>query len=156
MGSVAGPAAAVGTGLSLVSGVMQGEGTKAADEMQSAELSEKAQLGQAAAVETNANSVEKLNSSLGNIDAVRAASGDSPSSPTGSELRSTTASYSNEQRAIKVGNILSQSEMDTAGANYMQQAGSFAMTQGVLGGMASAAGILAKTNPGTFGLPGTG
>jgi hypothetical protein len=151
MGAVAGPASAAAPILGLVSGVMQGEGTQAADEYQASQLSEKAQLGQAAAVETNADMVARLNQSLGNIDAVRAASGDSPASPTGAALRDVTTGRLNQEKAIRVGNILTQSETDTAGANYLTQAGSFALMQGILGGAASGAAALAKTNPGTFG-----
>lgn len=151
MGAVAGPAAGLSAGLGLVSSVMSGEGTKAADVMQADELSQKAQVGQIAATETNSDLVAGLNRSLGNIDAVRAASGDNPSSPTGIALRDTTESIANQTKAIKVGNILEQSETDTAGANYLNQAGSFALQQGWLSGLASAAGTIAKTNPGTFG-----
>lgn len=151
MGAVAGPASIASVGLSLASGTMQGEGQQSADEYQAAQLNEKAQLGQAAAEETNADMVAKLNRDLGNIDAVRAASGDSPSSPTGLALRDVTSQRENQERAIRVGNILTQSETDTAGANYLNQAGSFALTQGVLGGLAGGANLLAKTNPATFG-----
>jgi hypothetical protein len=149
-------ASATSAGLTLATSVMAGEGQKAADDYQSAELSEKAKLGQAAATETNSDMVARLNSSLANIDAVRAAAGDSMSSPTGAALRSTDAANANQERSIRVGNILSQSETDQAGANYMQSAGSFALTQGWLSGAAGAAGQIAQTNSGTFGMPGGG
>ena len=129
---------------------MGGEGTQAADQYQAGVLTEKAQLGQAQSVETSANSVMRLNASLGNIDAVRAASGDSPTSPTGVALRSVTTANANQGKAIQVGNILSQNEMDTAGADYLNSAGSFALTQSIIGGLAGGAGTLGQTK---FGAP---
>jgi hypothetical protein len=158
MGALAGVAASsslASTGLGLVSSIMQGEGTQAADQYQAGILTEKAQIGQTQATEVNANSVMRLNQSLGNIDAVRAASGDNPTSPTAVALRGVTTANANQNRAIQVGNILTQSEMDTAGANYLRSAGSFAMTQGIIGGLAGAAKGLAGTNFGAFGLGGT-
>jgi hypothetical protein len=44
--------------------------------------------------------------------------------------------------------------MDTAGANYLRSAGSFALTQGIIGGLAGAAKGVAGTNFSAFGLPG--
>lgn len=146
MGAAVAPAAAiVGIGANVAGGVMQGEGQQAADNYQAAVLTQKAQAGQVAATETNANSVLRLNQTLDNIDAVRAASHNDPSSPTGSMLRNTAYDYGNEERAIRVGNILTQSEQDLASADYEKKAGSFAMTQGILSGIAGAAGSIAKT-----------
>lgn len=152
MSAAAGPAAVAGVGLSLASGIMGGEGQKAADQYQSAELSEQSQMGQAAASEENANMTQRLNQALGNIDAVRAASGDSMAAPTAQALRGVTTTNSNQQRVIQVGNILQQSAVDQAGANYMQSAGSFALEQGILGGVAGAAGMTAGTNWSKLGL----
>lgn len=151
MGAVAGGASVASAGLSLAGRIMQGEGTQAADNYQSDVLAEKARLGRTAATETNADMVAKLNRDLGNIDAVRAASGDSPTSPTGLALRDVTSQRENQERAIRVGNILTQSEMDDSSAAYLRSAGSFALTQGVISGLAGAAGQIGKTNPGTFG-----
>jgi hypothetical protein len=158
MGALAGVAASsslASAGLGLVSSIMGGEGTKAADQMQAGVLTEKAQIGQVQATESNANSVMRLNQSLGNIDAVRAASGDNITSPTATALRSVTTSNANQNKAIQVGNIMTQSEMDTAGASYLNQAGNFALSQSVIGGLAGAAKGVAGTNFGAFGLGGT-
>jgi hypothetical protein len=154
MGALAGGASVASAGLGFATSIMGGEGTQAADQYQAGVLTEKAQLGEAQSVETSANSVMKLNASLGNIDAVRAASGDSPTSPTGVALRSVTTANANQSKAIQVGNILSQNEMDTAGANYLNSAGSFALTQSIIGGLAGGAGTLGQTKWSSFGLPG--
>lgn len=151
MGVAAGASAAA-AGLGLASGIMSGQGTQAADQYQAGLLSERAQAGQAASIEASSNSVQRLNVSLANLDAVRAAGGDSPASPTGLALRSTTEDNMNLTRAIRVGNILSQSEMDTAGSNYLTQAGQFGLMQGILGGAAGAANDIFQTKPSTFGF----
>jgi hypothetical protein len=67
-------------------------------------------------------------------------------------LRGTTEEYADQSKAIAVGNILQQSQMDTASANYLNQAGSFAMLQGVLGAAGGAATTAASTKSGIFGL----
>lgn len=153
MGAAAGAAAVAAPALGLVSGIMSGAGTQAADQFQAAELSQKAQLGQAAAVEVNSDNVARLNQSLGNIDAVRAAAGDSMAAPTAAALRGVTTQRADEANAIQVGNILQQSQTDQAEASYLQSAGSFSLMQGILGGVAGAAGNIAKTTWSTFGLP---
>jgi hypothetical protein len=151
MGAVAGPAAAIGLVASTASSVVQSQGVKAADDMQADELARKAAIGQTAATETNANLTMRLNQSLGNIDAVRAAEHADPASPVTAALRSTTTAIANEDRVIKVGNILSQSEEDTAASDYMRKSGSYALTQGWLSGLAGAATTLGKTNPSALG-----
>jgi hypothetical protein len=158
MGALAGVAAGssvASAGLGILSSVMGGEATQAADQYQAGVLTEKAQIGQAQAVEVNANATMRLNQSLGNIDAVRAASGDSPTSPTTAALRRVTTSNADQNKAIQIGNILSQSEMDVAGANYLKSAGSFALSQSVVAGLAGAAGTIGKTNFSSFGPGGT-
>lgn len=144
LASLAGPASDISPLLGLFAGIMQGQGQESSDDFQAAQLAQKAQLGQIAATEENAQLTTRLNQTLGKIDAVRAASGDSMTSPTGAALRSTAEMYGNEERAIQVGNILEQSDMDTAGANYMQQAGSFAMEMGIFSGITTAVGDVAK------------
>ncbi len=153
MGAVAGVSAGAGLLASAASNVVNAEGTNAADQAQSQILAEQASMGQVAATETNANSIAQLTSTLGNIDTVRAAGHDNPASPTGMALRETTESNANQNRAINVGNILTQSELDTSESNYMKQAGQFALTQGWLGAGATAAKGIGATNFSTFGFP---
>ena len=84
--------------------------------------------------------------------AVRAAGHNNPAGPEASVLRGTTEEYANESKSIAVGNIMQQSQMDTASANYLNHAGSFAMLQGVLGAAGGAATTAASTKSGIFGL----
>lgn len=153
MGAAAPFAAVAGAGMTAFSSIEKGAGQQAADQMQAAELQQRAQYAGIAATETSANMLDRLNVSLGNIDAVRAAMHDNPTSPTGVAVRGMTEAYGDEDRAIKVGNILAQGSMDTASANYLNQAGSFAYGQGFVGAGADIASFLGRTNPGTFGVP---
>lgn len=136
MGAAAGGIASVTSiaslGLSAVGAVEKGEGQKAADDYQAARADQAAQYGETQAAQTDANMREKLNVTLGNIDAVRAASGVDPSSPTTAALRQQTTFYSDQQRSTSVDNILEQSTQDTNDAAYYRSAGSFALNMGDL------------------------
>lgn len=151
MGAAAGGASVASAGLTMASSIMSGMGTQSADNFQASELEEKAQIGQAQATEVTNNLTQKLNLALGNIDAVRAAGHDDPTSPTALALRNTTASRQNLAKTTQVGNILSQSEMDASNADYLKQAGSYALTQSIVAGAAGAAGKVAQTNFSSFG-----
>lgn len=153
MGAAA-PIAALGAaGLSAYSSIEKGAGQQAADQYQADELRQRAQYAGIAATETSANMLDRLNITLGNIDAVRAAAHDNPTSPTGVAVRGMTEQYGDEERAIKVGNIMAQASMDTASAGYLDQAGQFAYSMGELGAGADVLGAIGKTNPGTLGFP---
>ncbi len=153
MGAAA-PIAAIGAaGLTAFGDIEKGAGTQAADEMQASELRQRAQYAGIAMTETSANMLDRLNTTLGNIDSVRASMHDDPSSPTGAALRGMTAAYGDQERAIKVGNIMAQASMDTASAAYLDQAGSFAYDTGMLGAGADVAKFAFETKPGTFGFP---
>jgi hypothetical protein len=152
LAGAAGGASGAGLGLTALSSIVSASGTQASDQFQAEVLNQKAQVGQAAATEVNANYVQKLNMTLGNIDAVRAAGHNNPAGPEASVLRGTTEEYANESKSIAVGNIMQQSQMDTASANYLNHAGSFAMLQGVLGAAGGAATTAASTKSGIFGL----
>lgn len=142
--AVATAASVAGAGSSIAGTIMSAKGQKAADNFQSAELSERAQIGQAKAAEVSNNIEQRLNLSLGQLDAVRAAAHDDPTSPTAAALRGTLEERSNLEKSIQVGNILSQSEMDSASADFLTQAGSFAMNMGFLKAGGQAAGALAS------------
>ena len=154
MGSAAGGMSVLAAGLTAFSDVEKGAGQKSADAMQAAELRTRAAYAGAAAAETTATLSDRLATTLGNIDVVRAAAHTDPSSPTTLALRSRATEVGNQQKAIRVGNILAQQSEDLAGASYLDTAGTFAMNMGYLSAATDVAGGIAKTNPGTFGLPG--
>lgn len=140
----AGPLSAVSPALSIVSGIMKGEGEQSADDFQAAKLKRSAEYAKGAAAETDTQMRENLNLQLSNIDAVRAAANIDPSSPTTAALKDRTAMIGDRSRSIQVGNIMAKAAQDEADSNYLTQAGSFAYTMGALGGVAGAAGTVAK------------
>src|SRR5215471_6769241 len=146
MGPSASVASIAAIGLSAQSKFTQSQGTQAADEAQAARLYRAAEYGRTAAVETSAQLTTNLNQTLGNIDAIRAAAHDDPTSPTGAAVRGFTESQGITKRNIDVENILAQSEQDQADAAYLRQAGAFALTQGKIGAFATVLGGIGKTN----------
>lgn len=152
MGAAAPIMSLASVGLSAAGSYEKGVGQQAADNMRAAQLEEQAQYGRMAADETNANLLDKLNLTLGNIDAVRAASHTDPSSPTGAVIRDRTEMLGDQERQTRVGNINAQVSEDQASAAYMRSAGSFAMMQGEIGAGASLFGGLGKTNWSSFGV----
>ncbi len=143
-------------GLSAFSSVMGGAGTKAANEMQAARLERAAAYGKVQASQVAAHDTENLAIKLDNIDAVRAAQNNDPSSPTTAAIKSRTSYLANRDQQIQVGNILAQSSEDTASADYLHQAGSYAMTMGEVGAGANLLKGIGQTNWGTFGFGGGG
>lgn len=156
MGPTGGLASLASIGLSAYSKVSAAEGVKAADEATAARLDRAAEYGRTSAVETGAQLTTNLNQTLGNIDAIRAAAHDDPTSPTGVAVRGFVESQGTMKRNIAVENILAQTKQDEADANYMRQAGAYALLQGKIGAAAGALGTIAQTNPGSFGFPGGG
>lgn len=145
MGQAAGALSVASSGLSIVSGFMKGEGDEAAANYQSEKLKRAAEFARTSASQTDAQMRENLNIQLSNIDAVRAAAGADPTSPTTAALRDRTAEIGDRARSIRVGNIMAQASQDEADARYAEQAGQFAYKMDVLGGFTDAAGTLAKT-----------
>ena len=150
MGAAAIPAAGLSlasAGLSAYGSMMQGEGTKAADTYKAEQLEQAAQYGDLKATQTNAQMTRNLNITLGNIDAVRAAAHDDPTSPTGAAVRDTVEEQGTERKNIAVDSITAQAQEDEANAAYLREAGSQALLSGDIG---AAAGVL----KGIAGLPG--
>jgi hypothetical protein len=149
-------AAVAGAGATAVSEVERAKGIQAANKFQAGQLQTKAEYAGAAAAETNAAFTDKLATTLGNIDVVRAAGHTDPTSPTTMALRSRAAEVSNQERAIKVGNIMAQQSADLTSASYLRSAGDFALNMGYVTAGADVASAIGKTNPNLFGAPGTG
>lgn len=156
MGQAAGGASLLAVGLTAFSDVSKGEATQAADTYQANELRTKAQYAGAAAAETNATLSDRLATTLGHIDAVRAAAHTDPTSPTTVALRNRASDVANQERAIRVGNLLAQKNEDTYSADYIAASGKYAMNMGYVNAATDVFGDIAKTNPSTFGLPGGG
>lgn len=123
-----------GAGLSAATTIMKGIGESNADKYQAQRLEKAAQVGRVSAVQTSAQLTQRENQMLGNIDTVRAAAHDDPTSPTGAAIRSTAEDMATTQKTITVDNILEQVQQDESDAAYERSAANWAMTMGIVGG----------------------
>lgn len=152
-----GAAAAVPMVLSVASAGMQAagqgmaaQGTAAADTYKAEQLDAAAKYGELQATQTNAQMTRNLTTTLGNIDAVRAAARADPTSPTGSSVREYVEEQGTMQKNIKVAGIQQQALMDESNAAYMRSASSAAL----LGGDIGIASTLLKAGSGALGSMG--
>jgi hypothetical protein len=127
-------------GVSAFGTWFQGEGTAAGDTYQAEREESQAQYAKTAAVETGAALSQRLQTALGNIDAMRAAAGTSSLSPTGNAVRDTQENLGLSQKAIAVDKYNAQAQQDQSDAAYLRTAGKFA----IMGGDIGAAGGLLK------------
>jgi hypothetical protein len=126
------------------SSIAKGYGTQAADEFQADRATRAAELGRTQAALTDVTYRENLNTTLGNIDAIRAAARIDPTSPTTAALRDYNTMISDRQRMAAVGSIRQQSAEDEAGAVYLRKAGDFALKMGFLNAATGIAGGVAQ------------
>lgn len=134
-------------GLGAYSTMLQAEGTATADEYQANRLDVAATYGDLKAVQTGGQMTRSLNTTLGNIAAVRAAARADPNSPTGAAVSDEQEAIGNENKSIAVGSLTAQADQDRADAAYYREASSNAMLAGEVG---AGAGIL-KGIAGMFG-----
>jgi hypothetical protein len=133
-----------GAGLSAYGDVLKGQGVAAGDTFKANMLEVNAQRGQVAAVETGADLSTKLTSTLGNIDAIQAASHADPTSPTAAAISDTTEQRGLAQKSIAVDNIVAQSQQEEAEASYLRSAGKTALLSGDIGAGSDILGALGK------------
>lgn len=126
-------------GLQTYATLLQAQGTATADTYQARRLDLAAQYGDLKAVQTSGQMTRNLNTTLGNIEAVRAAAGTDPTSPTGAAVRESTENIGNEQRGITVNSIEAQADQERSDAAYYRSASSSALLSGDI---AAAGGVL--------------
>src|ERR1700677_1473784 len=105
-GSGAGGMSLASAGLSAYSTILQSQGTASADEYQATKLQTAATYGDLKAVQTGGQGTRNLNTTLGSSDAVRAAAGADPNSPTGAAYRSNQEHIGTENKPVSVDSIL--------------------------------------------------
>lgn len=150
----AGGMSLAGAGLTAYSTILQSQGTANADEYQAEKLQTAATYGDLKASQTSGQMTRNLNNTLGNIDAVRAAAGDDPASPTGAAVRDYQETIGNENKSITVNSILQQSTQDRNDAAYYQSAASNALFAGKIGAAAGLATAIGKASFGGISIPG--
>lgn len=155
-----GAAVALPVALSVASAGLQAgsqyeaaQGQAAADQFKAQQLEEAAKYGELKAKQTGAAMTRNLVTTLGNIDAVRAAAHTDPTSPTGAAVRQNVEDRLTNEKQIKVASIEQQARMDESNAQFMREASDKAL----LGGDLSIAGTLLKAGSGmSFGGGGGG
>jgi hypothetical protein len=130
--ALAGPLSIATLGLGAASSIMKGEGQQSADDFRAAQSERAATYGKLKAQQTDAQMLENENTQMGNIDAIRAAAGADPTSPTSIAIQQRAQFVGDRQRSITVDNILAQSQQDSADAAYLRDAGDFALKSSYL------------------------
>ena len=136
MGQVA-AAAAVGTslastGFEAAGALTSAQGDKAAADYQASKAARAAAFGRVQADQTAAALTDELTNTLANIDAIRAAAGIDPTSPTSAAIRASEQETSNRERNTRVANILEQAKQHEFDAEYFRAAGDQALKAGYL------------------------
>lgn len=152
MGSGTGAGASALSALSPLFGayasVKKGEGAKAADEMQADRLTRAAEFGRVQADLTDTTMREQLNTTLGNIDVIRAAARIDPTSPTTAALEDRQKQISTRERSAAGLSIRSQVAENEDSAAYLRKAGEFALLQGYIEGGTKIGAAVGKSFPG--------
>ena len=128
--SAAGGNSLLSIGLSAYSTLLTAQGKATSDEYQAEKLETAAKYGELKADQTSAQMTRSLNTTLGNIEAVRAAARADPNSPTGAAILNEQEQIGNEQRSTVVNSILQQARQDRSDAAYYRQAADDALLSG--------------------------
>lgn len=152
--SVSGPAgrasgaSIASLGLGVFSSLTKGQGTKAASDFQAARAERAAEFGKVQADLTDTTMREQLNTTLSNIDVIRAAARIDPTSPTSAALEDRQAMLSNRQRTAAVSSLRQQAADDEASAKYLRESGDYAVKMSYLDAGVKVAGAVAKAGIG--------
>ena len=143
-GGGAGGMSLASAGLSAYSTILQSQGKADSDNWQAEKLQTDATYGDLKGVQAGGQMTRNLNTTLGNIDAVRAAANTDPSSPTGVVVRSNQEEIGTTNKNITVNSILQQATQERNDAAYYQSAASNALFAGGVGAAAGLAGAIGK------------
>lgn len=106
---------------------IKGAGEKAGYEFRAKKAERAAEFGRMQAELTDTHFRDELNTTLNNIDTIRAAGRIDPGSPTSAAIAQRQMQRSDIQRLAAVGNQRAQASEDDASAAYLHQAGDFAL-----------------------------
>jgi hypothetical protein len=130
--------------LSAFGAITKAQGTKAADDFQASKAERAAEFGKLQAGLTDTVMREQLNTTLSNIDVIRAAAHTDPTSPTTAALEDKQSMLSDRQRNAALLTINSQVAEDQASAKYLRASGEYALDMGYLNAGIGIAGSVAK------------
>lgn len=132
-GTVAAVASLASTGFAVAGTMQKGQAQSDAMNYQSGVDDRKATYGQIKANQTATQMNDSLQGTLANIDAVRAAAGTAPDSPTGAALRNRSETLGNADINQKKDNIAAQVTDDQDAAAFYQSSAGSAMQAAELG-----------------------
>lgn len=158
MAAAAPVAALASVGFGAGSSIAKGYGEQAAADTRAgkaefdAQRAERAaEFGRIQANQTDAGLREELQTTLANIDAIRASSNIMPGSPTGEAIKDRESYISDRQRRAKVTSIMAQADEDQRTATYDRSVAAYersvgrqAVLMGYLGAGSSLTGGFAK------------
>jgi hypothetical protein len=137
MGPVSPALAAAGSigALALDAGgsAVKGFGEKEGQDFMAAQAERAAALGRIKGDQTDAHLRDELQTTLGNIDVVRAAAGADPFSPTALAIKANETEISDRNRITAVGNIRAQADEREAEARFRRSSGKIALLGGFIG-----------------------
>lgn len=135
-------AAAISTGFQVAGSVAGAYGQKQGADQAAYAAQRRVEAGKLKALQTDTALREELASTIGNIEAVRAAANTNPNSPTIMAIKQNTRGRMDEDRKRQVGNIESQVAQDQAAVRFYRSYGRRAMVGGLLtaGGQLASAG----------------
>jgi hypothetical protein len=136
-GSIGGLASA---GFTAAGDLKQAEGQKAAYDYQSQVEARAANVSKVQGIQTLGQMTNQLNQVLGNIDTVRAAGHDDPTSPTGSSIRDTAEYLGNMNKTTAFDYYYNEEDIHKQNSQFLLAAGQYAMQAGQLGAAGAIAG----------------
>lgn len=134
----AGPAIGlVGVGLQVAGTLSAAKGRSDSLSFEADKAERAARAGRIAADQTDAAMRDELESTIGQIRAIRASSNSDLNSPTGLAIEEGETARSDRQRSIRVGNIRMQADEDERSAGFLRRSARSALNTGYL----AAAGV---------------
>lgn len=135
-------------GLALDAGskIVGAQGTAAGQEYEAQKAERAAEMGRIKSTQVDTQLLEQMNTSLGNILAVRAAANTDPTSPTGLAIMDEERRVADRERMIRRTSMEMQSEQDRTDAMFRRRSSSTALLGGYLGAAASVGSAFGKSS----------
>lgn len=124
--------------------LVAGQGQSASQEFMAARDKRNAEIGRLRADQTDVFEREQLNTTIANIEAIRAASNIDPTSPTSAAIIANESRISDRQRLIKTASLRAQAGEDDASALFRRRVGEDALLGSYLSAGATVAGGIGR------------
>jgi hypothetical protein len=125
------------TGLSAMGQIKDAEGKSAAATYEAGRKDRAAKFARAQAAQTDAHLSEELNTTIANVNVIRAAQGASSLSPTTQAIIDKESDVSDRERRTRVANLRAQAAEDEGAAAYLRYSGRAALGAGRIGALST-------------------